>query len=234
VSHRAYFVATVPAAAVSLGAGLFARLRSVRAAARGEPVGEPRPETVDAHARLLLRNALKYFVVPVWTAAGVADWWCHRRTDIQDTTGLKETAIHLLIVLEGAAPIYAALLLEIDPLILSAMIATFFLHEATAMWDVSYAVTAREVTPGEQHVHSFLEMTPLLAVSLISLLHWPQLKALAGLRTEPLRPVWPKTEPVGLGYVGALTGMFAALEMLPYVEEAVRDWRARPGRLQPA
>jgi hypothetical protein len=44
------------------------------------------------------------------------------------------------------------------------MIGSFLVHEATALWDVSYATTAREVTPIEQHVHSFLEMIPLMAI----------------------------------------------------------------------
>jgi hypothetical protein len=32
---------------------------------------------------------------------------------------------------------------------------------------VNYAVTEREVTPVEQHVHGFLEMVPLMAVAFI-------------------------------------------------------------------
>jgi hypothetical protein len=61
----------------------------------------------------------------------------------------------------------AGWLLEVDPLILSGMIVVFFLHEATATWDVPHAVTAREGAPGEQHVHSVLKMVPLLALELL-------------------------------------------------------------------
>jgi hypothetical protein len=49
---------------------------------------------------------------------------------------------------------------------------------------VSYAVTKREVTPLEQHVHSFLEMVPVTAVSFVSVLHWPKLLALFGIGSD--------------------------------------------------
>jgi hypothetical protein len=109
-------------------------------------------------------------------------------------------ALHLLMLGEAAIPVMAGLFLEINPLILGTMIAAFFIHEATAMWDVRYAVTAREITPLEQHVHSFLEMVPLTALSLISLLHWPQLKTLIGLRREKFEPLRKKAQPLGTAY----------------------------------
>ncbi|MFF2147014.1 hypothetical protein [Kitasatospora sp. NPDC058190] len=34
-------------------------------------------------------------------------------------------------------------------------------HGATALWDVALATGEREVTPIEQHIHSFLEVLPL-------------------------------------------------------------------------
>jgi len=228
---RPFFLLTVSAAALSLGAGLLARQRSRRAApGRLDAV---QAEGFEPTAREVTRNVLKYFVMPVWLAAGVSDWRLHRATRIEQTTGLKESLMHLLMMAEAGAPIAAGMLLEIDPLILSAIIASFFLHEATAMWDVSYAVTAREVSPLEQHVHSFLEMTPLLAVTLITAMHWPQLKALAGLRVEPPRRLRWKEAPLSRAYLGGAFAGMTALEILPYVEEAVRCWRAHPGRLAP-
>jgi hypothetical protein len=71
---------------------------------------------------------------------------------------------------EVGLPLLAAMFLNISAFIIAVMILMFFVHEATAMWDVIYATTARTVTPIEQHVHSFLEMIPLMAiVSVISL-----------------------------------------------------------------
>ncbi len=41
--------------------------------------------------------------------------------------------------------------LNINALVIAIMIAAFFLHEATALWDASYATTARTLTPIDQH-----------------------------------------------------------------------------------
>ena len=60
------------------------------------------------------------------------------------------------------------------------MIVAFLIHEATAFWDVSYATTARTVAPVDQHVHSFLEMIPLMALVSVVSLHWGQFLALFG------------------------------------------------------
>jgi len=229
---RPYFLVTLSAAALSVGAGLIARQRGASASTPCA-AALTSSEGFDETARTVTRRALQYFVVPIWLGAGVSDWWCHKASGIDETTGLKESAIHLLMMLEAGAPILAALLIEVDPFILSLMIAVFFLHEATAMWDVSYAVTARNVSPLEQHVHSFLEMVPLLGLTLISLLHWRQLEALFGLRLEPPRGLTLKKKPLGAAYVGVSLGGMLLLELLPYFEEAVRDWRAHPGRLQP-
>ena len=83
---------------------------------------------------------------------------------------------------EASAPLLAALYLEVTPPVLALMIAAFLLHEATALWDVSYAVKLREVSPVEQHVHGFLQTMPLIAIALVSALHWPELQELLGLR----------------------------------------------------
>ena len=90
---------------------------------------------------------LLYFVLPVWLIAGFADWLCHRATDIESTTGLKETYIHILMFLEMGLPLLSALFTDVNALVIAFMIVMFFCHEATALWDVSYAVTARRVSP---------------------------------------------------------------------------------------
>ncbi|WP_433469725.1 hypothetical protein [Spirillospora sp. CA-128828] len=38
----------------------------------------------------------------------------------------------------------------------------------------------RRVTPVEQHIHSFLEVVPLMATGFLATLHWDQARALAG------------------------------------------------------
>jgi hypothetical protein len=181
----------------------------------------------------LVRRFIMYFIVPLWHAAGLTDWLCHRRTAIEKTTGLKESLIHLLMLGEMGVPVLACLFLEINAPVLALMIAAFLAHEATAMWDVSYAITRRKVTPIEQHVHSFLEMLPLMATSFIIVLHWPRFLELLGLRGKRDMTIRLKREKLPVGYTVAALGAVALLEMLPYLEEARRDWRAYPGRLTP-
>ena len=171
---------------------------------------------------------LMYFVMPLWIAAGIADYFCHRRTDIAHTAGPKESAMHLLMFIEIGIPLLACLLLEINALIFLVMILAFAAHEATALWDVSYATRYRRVGPFEQHVHSFLELLPLNAGILVAILHWPQFLALFGLGHESAR--WAlrlKNPPLPGGYVAIVLLAAVFLEILPYVEELLRGLRAR-------
>ncbi|WP_352663329.1 diguanylate cyclase [Mesorhizobium sp. M0621] len=130
---------------------------------------------------------LMYFVLPLWLIAGFADWLCHRASHIESTTGAKESLIHLLMFVEVGIPLLAAMFLEVNALIIATMLVAFVAHEATAMWDVSYATTARTVSPVEQHVHSFLEMIPLIGIVSVVSLHWVQFQALFGFGLEPAR-----------------------------------------------
>lgn len=183
--------------------------------------------------RTVTRNYLLYFILPLWIAAGFADWTRHRATHIERTSGAKESLMHLMMLLEAGVPLLAGLFLEITAPVLGLMIGAFFLHEATALWDVTYAVERREVTPVEQHIHSFLEMLPLMAIGFVSVLHWPKLRALAGRGGAPEPWIQRKREPLPAAYVGGTLGAVALFEFLPYLEELRRDWRAHPGDLVP-
>lgn len=178
---------------------------------------------------------LMYFVLPVWLIAGFADWLCHRATHIESTTGAKESLIHLLMFAEVGIPLLAAMFLEVNALVIAVMIVTFFVHEATAMWDVRYATTARTVSPIEQHVHSFLEMIPLMGVVIVVAVHWGQFLALFGAGTEKARfdLTW-KQEQLPVAYIAVVMVIIVLFELLPYVEEFFRGLRANSGRLVPA
>ncbi|GAA4330655.1 hypothetical protein GCM10023144_18540 [Pigmentiphaga soli] len=170
---------------------------------------------------------LLYFVIPLWLLAGLADWLCHRRTDIAHTAGPAESVLHLLMFAEMALPLLACVFLEINAMVFLIMIAAFLAHEATALWDVSYAVRRRWVSPIEQHVHSFLEMMPLTAGMLVASLNWPQFLALFGLGDEA--PRWTLAWDAGklpAAYVAALLAAAALLALLPYLEELRRGLKA--------
>ena len=108
---------------------------------------------------------LMYFIIPIWFLAGIVDWYCHKRSNISGTSGAKESLIHLLMFAEVGIPLFMVLIFEVNSLIIAISILLFFVHEATAMWDVSYAVTKRHVGPIEQHVHSFFRNDPAACLS---------------------------------------------------------------------
>jgi hypothetical protein len=96
---------------------------------------------------------------------------------------------------------------------------------------VSYAIKRRYVSPLEQHVHSFLEMTPLMAGIVVSIQHWGQLLALFGLGPETARfALTVKSEPLPVLYIVLVLGATLFLEFLPYLEELWRGIRARGSR----
>jgi hypothetical protein len=165
---------------------------------------------------------LMYFVVPVWLLAGVGDWSRHRATRIAATSSATESALHLLMFAEVGPPLLAAIFLDVNALVLAFMIVMFLLHEATALWDVSYTISRRYISPLEQHVHSFLEMTPLMGLLLIAARHWPQFLALfgAGVETARLSLAW-KSESLPPLYVVAVLGAATIVGLL-YLEELAR------------
>jgi hypothetical protein len=177
----------------------------------------------------VLRMLLMYFILPLWLAAGFADYLCHRAAHIERTSGWKESVLHLLQFAEMGVPILAALFLEIDAGVILLMIICLVLHEATAIWDVRYASATREVAPIEQHVHSVLEMLPLTGLLMVVALHWDQFVSLFGL--APARFAFaPKPDPLPWSYIVVMLGLTLLFEVLPYVEELLRGLRAHAAR----
>jgi hypothetical protein len=169
-----------------------------------------------------------YFVLPLWLAAGLADWFCHRVTRIEVTAGPRESVFHLLLLIEMSVPVVLALFFEINALVIAVMIAAYVLHELTTWFDLRYATSTRKVLPVEQMVHSFLEMLPFMGLALLVLLHWDQFLALFGLGSEgPRFALVLKQYPLPLSYsLGALAASFF-LNFVPYTEELIRGFRAR-------
>lgn len=177
---------------------------------------------------------LMYFILPLWLAAGFADWLCHRASHIETTSGAKESVFHLLMLVEMGLPLLAAIFLQVNAGIIAFMIVAFFLHEITALWDVSYAVTVRRISPVEQHVHSFQEMIPLMAILLLISRHWGQFQALFGFGPEtPQFDLAWKEEQLPVTYVISIMTVALLLEVIPFVEEFFRGLRANHGALVP-
>lgn len=171
---------------------------------------------------------LLYVVMPLWVLVAFADYWCHRASDIEHTSGLKETGIHFLLLAEAGSGVLAGLLFEINFLVILFMALAFIAHEITAYWDVRYAYSRRDVTPLEQRIHDYLGVIPFMAFSFVLVLNWEAILLLAG---EPLAPenwhLWWKNEPLPASYIAGLLLAILFFDLLPYAEEFWRDWRER-------
>lgn len=172
------------------------------------------------------RRALEGVVLPLWVTAGLADWWCHRHSDIEHTAGAGESAIHLAMMAEGGLPTLLGLFCEANAGVLAVSWATLGLHELTAIWDVAYADGRRRVTPTEQHVHGFLERVPLMATMMLTTLHWDQALSALGRGGKPEWQIRLKRRPLGARYRAAILGLVGAAGALPYMEEFIRCLRA--------
>jgi|GEM_PF-689021 len=185
-------------------------------------IPEGATDTESAVTRYLL-----YVLMPMWTACGVLDWYWHKKTDIEHTSGTREALIHALMFTEIGAPIVLAMLLKVNAGLLALMSGLLVTHEATAAWDVSYAVKHREVKPAEQHTHSFLEVLPVMALSMIACLHWDEVQALFGKRAKPDWALRLKDRKLSWGYRAALAGMILGGVVIPFGNELWRCLRAR-------
>ncbi|MDX6416279.1 MAG: hypothetical protein QOG28_899 [Trebonia sp.] len=183
----------------------------------------------DAVRRLLLGG-----VMPLWIGAGLADWYLHRRTRIEDTAGPRESALHSLMFAETGVPVLLGLFCEVNAGVLATAAGAVAAHSATAYWDQTYAEPRRRVTPVEQHVHSLLEVSPVMATFLLTALHWDQAKALAGQDRQPprFRPRLKRRDPLSPAARVTLLAAVTVFGVLPYAEELLRCWRANP-RLSP-
>lgn len=169
---------------------------------------------------------LLYLLLPLWLLAGLADWLCHRRAGLAQTTGMRETGLHLLMFVEVGVPLQAALFLQINAGLILLMLVCWVAHELTALWDVSMAVEQREVSPIEQHVHSFLELIPFMAISVVCVLHWDQASALLpGNWSRAEFALSRKQPPLPSGYIAGILTATLLMAVLPYLEELRRGYR---------
>jgi hypothetical protein len=127
---------------------------------------------------ILLWGFLGYVVFPLWLLSGVADYLCHARSDIAHTSGTHESVLHLLQTAEIGLPVLVFLFLTTNALTLALMTAGVVAHTATSWRDVTFAAPLRHISPGEQYVHSFLNVLPWIALALVAILHWPMVVAM--------------------------------------------------------
>lgn len=171
-------------------------------------------------------DILVYVVLPLWVVAGFLDYLCHRKSDIEHANGVKESALHWLMLGEVGVPLLAVVFLKVNALLMIFAVLCLIAHEVTGYLDLQLAMRTRKVTAFEQQVHSVLEMMPLTAMLLLFILHWGQLQALLGFGPEhadfsiALKPLpgWAEIVPPAVA--------FLVLAIVPYLEEFFRGLRA--------
>jgi hypothetical protein len=168
----------------------------------------------------LLTGLLLYVLFPLWLIAGMADYACHRRTAIEDTSGARENALHVVQALEIGAALLAGLFLEISLLVMALIVLLVVAHMITAYLDVAYTAPRRFISPFEQHVHSYLEIIPIAAAGIVAILHWD------ALMTAPFE-LRLKDPPLPSVPVIAVLGLILVLQALPLAEESLRTARRR-------
>lgn len=170
--------------------------------------------------RMQAALALAYTGYLLWLAAGCADFLCHRRTDLPHTSGLRESALHLLqLALIGGA-IVLCLALRPSTLLAGACAALVAVHALVGYLDTRRAYGRRALLPFEQHVHSVLDMAPVFALVLYFGGPWLY-DALGEGGFAPRRPA------LAAGVWIAVLLPAALLCVLPAVLEFGAAWRAR-------
>ena len=189
------------------------------------PLADSYAEPLDVHRTL--QRVLLYGILPLWVVPGFVDYVFHRKTHIESTSGTHESLIHGMQMTSIGIPTLIGLLCEVNAGTIAIAIGLTAVHEALTVWDVAYAEPLRRPTPNEQHTHSFLEVTPLMALMSMLTLHPQQTAALFGRGDTP--PRWglrPKTPPLSRRYVAGILGLITLLVALPYGEEFMRCYRA--------
>lgn len=117
---------------------------------------------------------------------------------------------------------------DVNAAVLATSYAAAGVHSATTVWDQVYAEDRRRVSRAEQHVHSLLEVTPVMPVFLLTALHWNQAAALAGRGTRRFGVQLKQRGRLSIAARVWLLAAVTAFGALPYAEEFWRCWRAAP------
>lgn len=187
----------------------------------------------DATAQLL-QDLLLFVLLPLWMLAGFADWLCHRVQRIEQTAGVKESLLHLLMLAELGLGISAALLLEVDAAVLVLLVACALAHELTMWADLAYAASRRPISVVEQWVHGLQQSMPWIGLAALMVVHREQALALVGLGAGEPDWSWRLKQPALPASL--LVGIFSAasvLVVLPFVLELRRSIKARRHRDPP-
>jgi hypothetical protein len=166
-------------------------------------------------------------LLPLWIMFGIADWYQHRKSQIEFTSGWQESLLHLMLTGQAAVAVLAALLLEINATVLLIMIGAFASHEITTNVDIGYAAPHRFISATEQRVHDYLTAIPVATLLIALIMYSGQLLAIFGLGNEkPDFILGWKARPLPVWYIAAFLAASSVNAFL-YLEEFTRCMRSR-------
>jgi hypothetical protein len=171
--------------------------------------------------RALLVGFMVWVLYPIWLLAGALDYLCHRRTDIERTSGPAESWLHLAQFLCLASALTLALAFELSAVVWLLMVAIVLMHSVLSYFDVAYTDGRRRISPLEQQIHGYMEVIPLVVVGLIGLAGLGRIGASDALQLS----MSPLTSEQWF-----LFGSFVVLAGVPVLEELLRTLRVRPSR----
>jgi uncharacterized membrane protein YidH (DUF202 family) len=180
----------------------------------------------------LLWGILGYVIFPFWLGIGLLDLALHQRTHIAATSGAPESALHLVQTAQNGIPVLIVLFLEINALALLIIAVCVVAHTLTAYVDIAYTATRRHISPFEQFVHAFMIVLPILALLLLTILHWDEAREMADPAAAPSR-AWAiglRQTPHDASLVAVIlvsSGLFA---LVPALAEFLQTWRAARAR----
>lgn len=123
-----------------------------------------------------LQSSLYAFIAlalyPAWHLAAAADYWCHRRTNIESTTGTQESWLHLAEHACIVLVVALATFWVFTGWVLGLAAATVIAHTALSYVDVKRTVGRRFISASEQHAHAVTIVVPIVAVALLGIMEY--------------------------------------------------------------
>ncbi|NUO75868.1 MAG: hypothetical protein HOQ32_07625 [Lysobacter sp.] len=153
-----------------------------------------------------MNDSAIYAVYLIWLLAGGLDFACHRRTDLASTSGLRESALHLLQLALMGGGIVLWLALPIGRALLAVLVVVVAAHAVLGYLDTRQAYGRRDIRPFEQHLHSVLDIAPVAALC------WVAVTTAGGADDERITPLPVRTWAAVLVPAVALCVIPACLE----------------------
>ena len=121
-----------------------------------------------------LELRLAFLAYLAWLVVGLGDFLCHWRTDLPHTSGVAESTTHLLQLVLLAIAVALGLAFEVNLAVALLLLGLVIAHAAVGYWDTRIAFRRRRVLlPIEQHIHSVLDMAPMIGFAWLVISAWP-------------------------------------------------------------